>query len=139
MVVGHWAEAEVQDRIAAWQRAVRGWCDLQGAKFARFGDNMRQVAVTEGDKVAAQIRFGYSVNYYPMGDLVACIDAVSDKAAEALALDYEKLYTVAPALRKGGANRAELVYSAKIEIGCAAFWKRGISRASPPPSKISMV
>jgi L-arabinose isomerase len=125
VVVGHWEETEVQDRIAAWQRAVRGWNDLQGAKFARFGDNMRQVAVTEGDKVAAQIRFGYSVNYYAMGDLIAEIDAVSDKTAEALCADYDKLYTVAPALRKGGAKRAGLVYSAKIEIGLRNFLEKG--------------
>ena len=62
VVVGHWSEPDVQDRLAAWMRAARGWHDWQGAKFARFGENMRQVAVTEGDKVAAEMRFGYGLN-----------------------------------------------------------------------------
>ncbi len=71
VVVGHWSDPEVQDRIGAWMRAARAWHDWQGAKFCRFGDNMRQVAVTEGDKVAAEMRFGFSTNGYGVGDLVA--------------------------------------------------------------------
>ncbi|HNW41574.1 MAG TPA: L-arabinose isomerase, partial [Opitutaceae bacterium] len=62
VVVGHWSDPEVQDRIGAWMRAARAWQDWQGAKFARFGDNMREVAVTEGDKVAAEMRFGFATN-----------------------------------------------------------------------------
>jgi L-arabinose isomerase len=78
VVVGHWQDTEVQDRLGAWMRAARAWHDTQGAKFARFGDNMRQVAVTDGDKVSAEIRFGYAVNGYGIGDLVKFVDAVSD-------------------------------------------------------------
>ena len=125
VVVGHWQDPEVLARIASWQRTVRGWCDMQGAKFARFGDNMRQVAVTEGDKVAAEIRLGYSVNYHPVGDLVAEIGAVTDKAAAALCAEYDKAYTVAPELRQGGKRRGELAESAKIELGLRAFLEKG--------------
>ena len=71
VVVGHWSDPEVQDRIGAWMRAARAWHDWQGAKFCRFGDNMRQVAVTEGDKVAAEMKFGFAINGYGVGDLVA--------------------------------------------------------------------
>src|SRR6185436_1382681 len=70
VVVGHWSDKDVRARMAAWMRAARAWHDLQGGKFARFGDNMRQVAVTEGDKVAAEMRFGFAVNGYGIGDLV---------------------------------------------------------------------
>src|SRR5476651_662891 len=80
VVVGHWSDGEVQDRIGAWMRATRAWHDAQGAKFARFGDNMRQVAVTDGDKVAAEMRLGYAVNGYGIGDLVKHVDGVSDAA-----------------------------------------------------------
>jgi len=90
VVVGHWSDPEVQDRIGAWMRAVRGWSDLQGARFARFGDNMRQVAVTEGDKVASEMRFGYSVNGYGVGDLVARINDVSPEAVTRLCAEYEE-------------------------------------------------
>ena len=70
VVVGFWQENRVQEKLGAWARAAAAWHDWQGAKFCRFGDNMREVAVTEGDKVAAQIKFGYSVNGYGVGDLV---------------------------------------------------------------------
>ena len=78
MIVGHWSDPEVQDRLAAWMRAASAWHDLQGARFARFGDNMRQVAVTEGDKVAAEARFGFAVDGFGVGDLVGCINEISD-------------------------------------------------------------
>ena len=78
VVVGFWRDAAVQGRIGAWTRAAAAWHDWQGAKFCRFGDNMREVAVTEGDKVAAQIQFGYSVNGYGVGDLVKRVREVSD-------------------------------------------------------------
>src|SRR5208283_3778337 len=82
VVVGHWEDPGVQDRIAAWMRAARGWFGLQGARFARFGDNMRSVAVTEGDKVAAEAKFGFSVNGYGVGDLAKHVaDAAIDESA----------------------------------------------------------
>lgn len=125
VVVGHWREPEVQDRLAAWMRAARGWHDLQGAKFARFGENMRYVAVTEGDKVAAEIRFGYSVNSYGIGDLVERVDAVGDSAIGALAGEYEERYRVAPELRRGGARHSSLLHAARIELGLRAFLEEG--------------
>jgi len=127
VVVGHWSDPEVQDRIGAWMRAARAWQDWQGAKFARFGDNMRQVAVTEGDKVAAEMRFGFATNGYGVGDLVAKISdaAIDEKSIDALCAEYEKRYAVAKALRKGGARHDSLRYSARIELGLRAFLEEG--------------
>jgi L-arabinose isomerase len=125
VVVGHWTDPEVLERIAAWERAVRGWMDLQGAKFVRFGDNMRQVAVTEGDKVAAEIRLGYSVNTHSVSDLVARINAVSAKAVAEQCAVYDSAYAVAPALRKGGARRVSLEDAGRIEVGLRSFLEEG--------------
>ncbi len=121
VVAGHWSDSEVQQRIGAWMRAARAWHDWQGAKVVRFGDNMRQVAVTEGDKVAAEIKFGFATNTYGVGDLVAKVNAVSDQAVSVLCEDYEKLYAVTPVLKKGGSRHDELRYSARLELGMAAF------------------
>ncbi|EIP96497.1 L-arabinose isomerase [Opitutaceae bacterium TAV1] len=121
VVVGHWSEPEVQDRIDAWARAARAWHDWQGARFVRLDDNMRQVAVTDGDKVGAEIRFGFSVNSYGIGDLVAHVDAVSEKAVDTLVAEYAATFTLAPALRKGGARHASLRDGARIELGLRAF------------------
>ena len=121
VVVGHWQDEEVQDRLAAWMRAAAAWQDWQGARIARFGDNMREVAVTEGDKVAAQIQFGYSVNGYPLGDLVQCVRAVPEEAVERLLAQYDEQYTLAEALRPGGAQRAALYEPARIEAGMRTF------------------
>lgn len=121
VVVGHWSDDEVQQRIGAWMRAARAWHDWQGAKIVRIGDNMRQVAVTEGDKVSAEMKFGFATNTHGVGDLVAKVDAIADKAIAALCADYEKLYAVAPALKKGGARHDELRYSARLELGLRAL------------------
>ena len=102
IVVGHWQDTEVQERLAAWMRVARAWQDLQGATFARFGDNMRQVAVTEGDKVAAEARFGFSVAGYGVGDLVEEVKAVSEAKVTRLCAQYSEKYIVAKELRKGG-------------------------------------
>ncbi len=125
VVVGHWSDPEVHERIAAWQRAARAWHDWQGAKFVRFGDNMRQVAVTEGDKVATEMKFGFAVNTHGVGDLVAVVDAVSDKDINALCADYEKTYAVVPDLKKGGKRHEELRYSARLELGMGKFLEDG--------------
>ena len=125
VVVGHWEDKGVQERLNVWLRAAAGWHDLQGAKFCRFGDNMRQVAVTDGDKVEAEIKFGYSVNGYGIGDLVKVINAVSDDAITKLASEYEQKYTLAAALRKGGDKHNSLREAAKIEIGLRAFLQDG--------------
>jgi L-arabinose isomerase len=127
VVVGHWQDPEVQDRLGAWMRAARGWHDGQGAKFARFGDNMRQVAVTEGDKVAAELRFGYAVNGYGIGDLVAKISdiGIHDQHIDELCAEYQDLYRVAPELRRGGTRHESLRYGARIELGLRAFLTEG--------------
>jgi L-arabinose isomerase len=125
VVVGHWTDPEVIERIGAWQRAARAWHDWQGAKFVRFGDNMRNVAVTEGDKVAAEMKFGFAVNTHGVGDLVAKVDSISDKEIAGLCADYEKLYAVAPELKKGGKRHDELRYSARLELGLGGFLEEG--------------
>jgi L-arabinose isomerase len=115
----------VQDRIGAWCRAAAAWHDWQGAKFARFGDNMREVAVTEGDKVSAQAQFGYSVNGYGIGDLVQHVKQASDAEVNRLVREYEESYAVAPKLRKTGAMRQSLVEAARIEAGLRSFLGEG--------------
>jgi L-arabinose isomerase len=125
VVVGHWSDVEVQDRIAAWMRAARAWHDWQGAKFCRFGDNMRQVGVTEGDKVEAEAKLGYAVNGYGVGDLVKSVNDVGDKAITGLCDEYEQRYDVAKELRKGGARHESLRDGARIELGLRAFLKAG--------------
>jgi L-arabinose isomerase len=125
VVVGHWSDAEVQDRVATWMRAARAWHDWQGAKFCRFGDNMRQVAVTEGDKVAAEAKLGYAVNGYGVGDLVKVVNKVGDAAITRLCDEYEQRYDVAKELRKSGARHESLRDGARIELGLRAFLKDG--------------
>lgn len=125
VVVGHWRDKNVHLRLNAWMRAAAGWNEWQGAKFCRFGDNMRQVAVTEGDKVEAEIKFGYSVNTYGIGDLVKVINAVSDAEITRLTAEFEDKYSVVKSLRKGGDQHTSLRESAKIELGMRAFLKDG--------------
>ena len=125
VVVGHWSDPEVQDRIGVWARAAHAWQDLQGAKFARFGDNMRNVAVTEGDKVAFEMRFGSSINGYGVGDLVARVNAVTEQAVTDLCAEYEQQYEVVPELCVGGARHESLCDGARIELGLRAFLEEG--------------
>jgi len=125
VVVGHWQDHESLNKINGWIRAAAGWNDWQGAKFARFGDNMRNVAVTEGDKVEAEIKFGYAVNTYGVGDLAAVIDAVSESAIDQVIAEYEDSYTLVPALQKSGAQHSSLRDAAKIEIGIQTFLENG--------------
>ena len=125
VVAGYWQEAEVQQQIGAWCRAAAAWHDWQGAAFCRFGDNMREVAVTEGDKVAAQIKFGYAVNGYGVGDLVKCVNAVTDAQVKALLDEYETGYEIPPASRKDEKYRVSLREAARIEAGLRAFLKNG--------------
>ncbi|WP_428329434.1 L-arabinose isomerase [Mucilaginibacter sp.] len=125
VVVGYWQDEEVLSQIEAWTRAAAGWHDWQGAKFARFGDNMRFVAVTDGDKVEAELKFGFAVNTYGIGDLVAIINEVSEEAIDALLTDYENTYTMDAALLKGGEKHASVYEAAKIEIGLRTFLENG--------------
>lgn len=125
VVTGYWQDADVIERINVWARACAGWNDWQGAKFVRFGDNMRYVAVTEGDKVEAEIKFGFSVNTHGIGDLVAEIDAVTDEELAVLLKEYEEAYTLADNAKEGGAQRQHVVDAAKIEIGLRKFLEKG--------------
>lgn len=125
VVVGHWSDHEAQDRIAAWMRVARAWADWQGAKFVRFGDNMRYVAVTDGDKVAAEAKLGYAVNFHAVGDLVEAVNAASDAAVAALCAEYEELYDVVAELRRGGTRHGSLRDGARIELGLRAFLETG--------------
>ncbi|TPW77726.1 L-arabinose isomerase [Schumannella soli] len=124
-VVGHVSDPAVADRVGTWARAASGVAALKTMKVARFGDNMRDVAVTEGDKTEAQIRFGVSVNTWPVNELGAAVDAVSDAEATALAAEYDALYDVVPELRPGGARRAAVVDAARQELGLRAFLEAG--------------
>ena len=121
VVVGHWQSADVHERLSIWARAACAWADWQGARIVRFGDNMRYVAVTEGDKVEAEFKFGYSVNTYGIGDLVAVINASADADVDALLATYEQEYDLADDLKAGGAQRESLREAAKIEVGMRKF------------------
>ncbi|HET9986809.1 MAG TPA: L-arabinose isomerase [Longimicrobiales bacterium] len=125
VVVGHWAEAGVQGRVGAWLRAAAAWHDSQRMKLARIGDNMRQVAVTEGDKVEAERRFGYAVNGYGVGELAARVAAVRDREVDALCDEYAAEYALAPGLERGAAKHASLREAARIELGLRAFLEEG--------------
>src|SRR5215211_63793 len=102
---------------SASSAAACAWHDAQGMKIARFGDNMREVAVTEGDKVSAQMRLGYSVNGYGVGDLVRFTNEVSDADIDSLIEEYGDQYEVVSALRPGGSQHQSLREGARIEIG----------------------
>ncbi|MBX0289291.1 L-arabinose isomerase [Hymenobacter sp. HSC-4F20] len=121
VVVGHWQSAEVHERLSIWARAASAWADWQGARIIRFGDNMRYVAVTEGDKVEAELKFGYSVNTYGIGDLVAVINQVSDEQVNELLATYEQEYELGASLQEGGEQRESLREAAKIEVGMRKF------------------
>ena len=129
VVVGHWQDDEVLTSLGTWARAACAWYDLQGAKIARFGDNMREVAVTEGDKVEAQRRLGYDVYGYGVGDLVKVVSQVSDAEIDQLIAEYNDQYDVAPALRRGGEQYASLREAARIEAGMRHFLKDGNFKA----------
>jgi L-arabinose isomerase len=125
VVVGHWQDANVVARLDAWSRAAAAWHDAQSLKIARIGDNMRQVAVTEGDKVEAQRKLGYAVNGYGLGDLVKHVDAATDAAVDKLCAEYDQRYVVAPELKPSGARRASLRDAARIELGLRSFLTEG--------------
>jgi L-arabinose isomerase len=125
VVVGHWGEAAVHRQMATWIRAAAAWHDSQHMRIARIGDNMRQVAVTEGDKVEAELRFGYAVNGYGLGDLVAHLDGVPADHVDALCDEYASSYTLMTGLEKGGARHASLRDAARIELGLRSFLEDG--------------
>jgi len=129
VVVGFWQDAEVQRELGVWARAAAAWADWQGAKVARFGDNMREVAVTEGDKVQAQIQFGYDVYGYGVGDLVKAVNDASEAEINQMMQAYLDDYDVVPALRPGGERNTSLREGARIEVGMRNFLNAGNFKA----------
>jgi len=125
VVVGHWQDAEVQSSLGVWARAACAWHDSQCGKVARFGDNMRDVAVTEGNKVEAQMKLGYAVYGYGVGDLVDAVNGASETEINQLVQEYLDEYDVAPMLQPGGEKHNSLCEGARIEIGLRNFLKAG--------------
>ena len=121
VVVGHWQEDDVQQRLDAWMRAAAGWNEMRNMKVCRFGDNMREVAVTEGDKIEAQKQFGLSVNGYGVGDLVAMVNIVTDSQIEKLVSEYKDQYQ----FDIGNDQMDSIRESARIEAGMRAFLEQG--------------
>jgi len=124
-VFGHVDEPDVCEQVGRWVRAAAGWHEIQHLRLARFGDNMRDVAVTEGDKVAAQMTFGVSVNTWGVNDLVAAVGAQSDAAVDALVAEYGDTYRIASDLRPGGARHDSVRVAARIELGLRSFLTDG--------------
>jgi L-arabinose isomerase len=124
-VAGHVSDPAVATRVGKWIGAARGFARLRTLRLARFGDNMRDVAVTEGDKVQAELTFGVSVNTYGVNDLVAVVDAVEDKVSDDLVAEYADIYDIAPELRAGGSRHESLRYAARIEAGLRQFLTDG--------------
>ena len=125
VLVGHWQEEEVQDQIASWSRVAVGWHDWQNARFLRIGDNMRYVAVTEGDKVEAEMKFGYAVNTHGVGDVVKVINETTDAEIDSLVQEYADTYSLMTSLLKGGEKHESLRDAARIEIGLRRFLEAG--------------
>jgi L-arabinose isomerase len=121
IIVGFWEDAAVHAELGCWIRAACAWHDAQQLKIARFGDNMRNVAVTEGNKVNAEIQLRYSVNGYGVGDLVQHVKQVTDAEIKELIADYDKTYAVAESLRAGGNRRESMRDAARIELGLRHF------------------
>ena len=121
VIVGYWQDEDVQDELATWLRAACAWHDSQGARIARLGDNMREVAVTEGDKVEAQFRLGYSVNGYGVGELVEYVKKVTDAEIDKLITEYLETYNISETVRESENCKQAFREAAKIELGMRAF------------------
>ena len=121
VVVGHWQDAEAQAKIAVWMRVAAAWADAQDMRIVRFGDQMNNVAVTDGDKVEAELRLGYHVDYYPIADLVAVQDQVTEAEVDALVAEYEQAYDFADDCKAGGKNRGQVRNAAREEIALRRF------------------
>ncbi len=124
-VVGHVSNPAVRDQIETWQRAAAGLAAVRSLKLARFGDNMRYVAVTEGDKTEAEIRFGVQVNTWGVNELADAVAAASDAQIDALIDEYEELYEIVPELRRDGERHQSLRDGAAIEVGLRSFLEAG--------------
>jgi len=129
IIAGFWKHEDIQERIGIWIRSAVAWSDMQGACIARFGDNMREVAVTEGDKVEAQIKFGYAVHGYGIGDLVEQVNQVKDTEVNKLLDEYKSLYKIDKSILENEDSWRRVKIQAKIEAGLRAFLKQGNFKA----------
>lgn len=125
VIVGHWQNEATLKQIAAWMKVAIGVKEGTNIRVARFGDNMRNVAVTDGDKIEAQIKFGWTVDYYGIGDLVEEINQVSDEALDALYQEYETLYDLPEAVKEKGDVYESIRYQAKVELALKSFLSKG--------------
>ncbi|NLD47360.1 MAG: L-arabinose isomerase, partial [Clostridiaceae bacterium] len=125
VVAGYWEDTEVLDRIKSWMDTAVAFVEGSRLKVARFGDNMRDVAVTEGDKVEAQIKFGWSVNTYGVGDLVKYINEIQDAQVAKLFEEYSELYDISEDARREGPMKDSILEQARIELGMRAFLEEG--------------
>mgnify|MGYP002621966698 CR=1 FL=1 len=125
VIAGHWENAGVRRRIGDWMKTAVAFIESRRIKVARFGDNMRQVAVTEGDKVEAEIKFGWSVNGYGVGDLAERVRSVSESRVDALMAEYEELYDIVPEGRNDGPVRDAIREQARIELALRSFLEEG--------------
>ena len=124
-VVGHVSNPDVTAKIGTWSRAAAGWAATHALKLARFGDNMRFVAVTEGDKTEAELQFGVQVNTWGVNDLVEAVDAASESDIDVLVAEYGEIYEIAPELLPGAEKHDSLRYGARIELGLRSFLEAG--------------
>lgn len=121
VAAGHWHDKEVQDNMRAWMNVAVGVAESRHIRVARFGDNMRHVAVTEGDKTEAQIKFGWSVDYYGIGDLVSKMNEVTNEQVDRLFEEYLSLYEVEPEATEPGPVQDHIKEQARIELALKAF------------------
>ncbi len=129
VVVGHWTDSKVQGHIAVWMRVAAAWADAQDMRIIRFGDQMNNVAVTDGDKVEAELRLGYHVDYFPIGDLVAYQDQVTEADIDRLVAVYEQEYDFADNCRKGAKDHHQVREAAREEIAIRRFLKEKNAKA----------
>ena len=124
-VVGHVSNPAVVDRISTWMRSAAARAEARALKVARFGDNMRFVAVTEGDKTEAEVRLGVQVNTWSVNELAAAVDHAAPSDIDDLVAEYEDSYDVVPELRRGGERHESLRYGAALELGLRSFLEAG--------------
>ncbi len=129
VVVGHWQDKNAQDKIAIWMRVAAAWADSKDMRIIRFGDQMNNVAVTDGDKVEAELRLGYHVDYCPIAELVEVHDQVTDAEIADMIKTYEAEYDFAPNCKEGGKDRGQIVHAARIEIALRKFLKEKDAKA----------
>lgn len=129
VVVGHWQDPKAQEKIAVWMRVSAAWADSQDMRIIRLGDQMNNVAVTDGDKVDAELKLGYHVDYCPIAELVALQEKVSDAEVADLVKVYEKEYEIAADCKQGGKYRGQVVNAARIEIALRKLLKEKGAKA----------